>query len=196
MADDSPEYEDMSLVLSEAQRSRMVVRRLLDFSRQSELLRVDTDLNEIISTVLQLVHHLAQTENIQVRMELWGDIPLIRADRNQIQQVILNLVHNAIQAMPEGGELNVASLMEERDGQTWLGIQVEDNGVGIDEADLDQIFEPFFTTKPSGQGTGLGLSVSYSIISEHGGYIDVTSTKGQGSVFNIWLPAEREEIKE
>jgi signal transduction histidine kinase len=195
LAEDSPEYEDMSLVLSEAQRSRTVVRRLLDFSRQSELLRVDTDLNELISTVLQLVHHLAQTENIQVRMELWGDIPLIRADRNQIQQVILNLVHNAIQAMPDGGELIVASLMEEREAQTWLGIQVEDNGVGIDQDDIGQIFEPFFTTKPSGQGTGLGLSVSYSIISEHGGYIDVSSTKGKGSVFTIWLPAEREEVK-
>ncbi len=195
MEEGSPEYEDMSLVLSEAQRSRSVVRRLLDFSRQSELLRVDTDLNEIISTVLQLVHHLAQTENVQVRMELWGDIPPIRADRNQIQQVILNLVHNAIQAMPEGGELIVASLMEEREGQPWLGIRVKDNGIGIDEADLPQIFEPFFTTKPSGQGTGLGLSVSYSIVSEHGGYIDVSSTKGTGSVFTIWLPAEREEIK-
>ena len=196
MEENSPEYEDMSLVLSEAQRSRTVVRRLLDFSRQSELLRVDTDLNEIISTVLQLVHHLAQTENIQVRMELWGDIPQIRADRSQIQQVILNLVHNAIQAMPEGGELIVASVMEEREGQTWLGIRVKDNGIGIDEADLPQIFEPFFTTKPSGQGTGLGLSVSYSIVSEHGGYIEVSSTKGVGSVFVIWLPAEREGIKE
>jgi len=195
MEEGSPEYEDMSLVLSEAQRSRTVVRRLLDFSRQSELLRVDTDLNELISTVLQLVHHLAQTENVQVRMELWGDIPPIRVDRSQIQQVILNLVHNAIQAMPEGGELIVASLMEEHDGQPWLGIRVKDNGIGIDEADLPQIFEPFFTTKPSGQGTGLGLSVSYSIVSEHGGYIDVSSTKGAGSVFTIWLPAEREEIK-
>ena len=73
---------------------------------------------------------------------------------------------------------------------------MEDTGVGIDEADIGQIFEPFFTTKPSGQGTGLGLSVSYSIVSEHGGYIDVISTKGKGSVFTIWLPAEREEVKE
>ncbi len=195
MPEDSPEHEDMSLVLSEAQRSRSVVRRLLDFSRQSDLLRVDTDLNELITVVLQMIHHIAQTENIIVRMELWGDIPLIRVDRNQIQQVILNLVHNAIQAMPDGGELIVQSLMEKRDGETWLGIRVEDNGVGIDEEVLDQIFEPFFTTKPSGEGTGLGLSVSYSIISEHGGYIDVSSSKGKGSVFVIWLPSVREDEK-
>jgi two-component system NtrC family sensor kinase len=183
----------MSLVLREAQRSRSVVRRLLDFSRQSELLHVDTDLNEIITTVLQMIHHVATTENITVRMELWGDIPLIRADRNQIHQVILNLVHNAIQAMPDGGELFVQSLIEDREDQTWLGIRVKDTGVGIKEEHLDQIFEPFFTTKPSGEGTGLGLSVSYSIISEHGGYIDVNSTKGEGAEFTIWLPTHRDE---
>ena len=188
LEEDSPEFEDMSLVLSEAQRSREVVRRLLDFSRQSEILRVDTDLNEMISIVLQLTHHLAQTSNIKVRLELWEDIPLIRADRNQIQQVILNLVHNAIQAMPDGGELIVQSLMEKRENQMWLGIRVEDDGIGIEQEYLDQIFEPFFTTKPSGEGTGLGLSVSYSIVSEHGGYIDVKSKINEGSVFTIWLP--------
>jgi len=180
-------------VLKEAQRSRAVVRRLLDFSRQSDILRVDTDLNEIITTVLQMIHHLATTSNISVRMELWGDIPLIRADRNQIHQVILNLVHNAIQAMPDGGELFVQSLLEVREDQPWVGIRVKDTGVGIPEKLIGQIFEPFFTTKPSGQGTGLGLSVSYSIISEHGGYIDVVSVEGVGAMFTIWLPTPIDE---
>jgi signal transduction histidine kinase/putative methionine-R-sulfoxide reductase with GAF domain len=196
MPKESPEYEDMSLVLSEAQRSREVVRRLLDFSRQSDILRVDTDLNEIITMVLQLVHHLAQTSNIKVRMELWEDIPIIRADRNQMQQVILNLIHNAIYAMEDGGELVVQSLMEEGDNEKWLVIVVSDTGRGIEEENLDKIFEPFFTTKPSGEGTGLGLSVSYSIVSEHGGYIEVDSEVGKGSVFKIWLPAEtRNEVE-
>lgn len=194
---ESPEYEDMSLVLSEAQRSREVVRRLLDFSRQSEILRVDTDLNEIITTVLQLVHHVAQTSNIKVQMALWEDIPLIRADRNQMQQVILNLVHNAIYAMPDGGELVVQSSIEEHNDSPWLVIEVADTGVGISEEHIGQIFEPFFTTKPSGEGTGLGLSVSYSIISEHGGYIEVESKVGEGAVFKIWLPANvRSEVEE
>jgi signal transduction histidine kinase len=190
--EDSPEYDDMSLVLSEAQRSREVVRRLLDFSRQSDILRGDTDMNEIITMVLQLVHHQAQTGNVKVRMELWDDIPLIRADRNQMQQVLLNLVHNAIQAMPEGGELVVRSLMEKWEDLNWLGIMVKDTGEGIEEEALDQIFEPFYTTKPTGEGTGLGLSVSYSIVSEHGGYIEVASTVGEGSEFIIWLPTEQE----
>ncbi|MBN2043679.1 MAG: GAF domain-containing protein [Anaerolineales bacterium] len=191
--EDSPEHEDMNLVLREAQRSRTVVRRLLDFSRQSDFLRVETDLNEIITTVMQMIQHLASTENITVRMELWGDIPLIRADRNQMHQVILNLVHNAIQAMPEGGELFIQSLIEKREEDDWLGIRIEDTGIGIEEEHMDKIFEPFFTTKPSGEGTGLGLSVSYSIVSEHGGYIDVVSTKGEGATFTIWLPIQRDE---
>ena len=126
-------------------------------------------------------------------MELWGDIPQIRADRNQLHQVILNLVHNAIQAMPGGGELFVQSLIEARQDQTWVGIRVKDTGVGIPEENIDKIFEPFFTTKPSGEGTGLGLSVSYSIISEHGGYIDVVSVEGVGAMFTIWLPTQRDE---
>ncbi|HKJ26359.1 MAG TPA: ATP-binding protein, partial [Anaerolineales bacterium] len=192
LEEDSPEFEDMSLVLSEAQRSREVVRRLLDFSRQSEILRVETDMNEIITMLIQLIHHLAQTGNVKVRMELWDDIPTIRADRNQMQQVLLNLIHNAIQAMPLGGELMVRSYMEMREDLQWLGILVKDSGMGIEEEDLSKIFEPFFTTKPTGEGTGLGLSVSYSIVSEHGGYIEVDSEVGTGSEFIIWLPIDRE----
>ena len=95
--------------------------------------------------------------------------------------------------MPEGGELIVQSLMEKREETVWLGIQVTDTGVGIAPENMEKIFEPFFTTKPSGQGTGLGLSVSYSIISEHGGYIDVTSKLDEGTSFTVWLPAEKEE---
>lgn len=188
---ESPEYEDLSLVLREAHRSRDVVRRLLDFSRQSEILQVDTDINEIISMVLALVHHLMHTSGIEVRVELWDEIPIIRADPNQMQQVLLNLIHNAIQSMPRGGELVIQSMVEEKEGQAWIGIRVTDNGLGIGQENIDKIFEPFFTTKPSGEGTGLGLSVSYSIVSEHGGYISVESEEDKGSVFTVWLPVSK-----
>ena len=186
--EDSPEFEDMSLVLKEAQRSRDVVRRLLDFSRQSDILQVDTDINEVISMVLALVHHLTHTSGIVVRVELWDEIPLIRADRNQMQQVILNVIHNAIHSMPKGGELVIQSMVETNENEEWIGIKISDTGFGIKEENLDKIFEPFFTTKPSGEGTGLGLSVSYSIVSDHGGYIEVASKFGEGSIFTIWLP--------
>lgn len=188
MPEDSPEYEDMSLVLQEAHRARGVVRRLLDFSRQSEVLWMEVDINELLSTVLALVHHLALTSGVDVRVEFWNELPEIRADRNQMQQVFLNLIHNAIQAMPGGGQLVLRTQVNQRDEGPWLSIEVQDNGEGIKREDLEKVFEPFYTTKPSGMGTGLGLSVSYGIVSEHGGYIDVVSQPGEGSTFTVWLP--------
>jgi signal transduction histidine kinase/putative methionine-R-sulfoxide reductase with GAF domain len=188
MSEDSPEYKDLSLVLKEAQRSRTVVRRLLDFSRQGEILHVESDINEIISNVLALVHHIAQTSNTEIRVEMWDDLPQISIDRNQIQQVFLNLIHNGIQAMPHGGELRIHTLLDRREDGEWIGVVIKDSGEGISKENLDRIFEPFFTTKPSGEGTGLGLSVSYNIVSEHGGYIDVKSQEGEGAEFSVWLP--------
>lgn len=185
---DSPEYDDMTLVLQEAHRARGVVRRLLDFSRQSEVLRIDVDINELLGNVLALMHHMAQTSGVEVRVELWDELPHIRADRNQLQQVFLNLIHNALQAMPGGGQLVLRTLLQTREDGDWIAGQVEDNGQGISAENIDQIFEPFFTTKPSGEGTGLGLSVSYGIVSDHGGYIEVSSEDGVGTVFTVWLP--------
>jgi signal transduction histidine kinase/putative methionine-R-sulfoxide reductase with GAF domain len=190
MSEDSPEFEDLTLVLEEAQRSRSVVRRLLDFSRQGEIMKVEADVNEVISMALALIHHIAQTSGIEIRVEMWDDLPLISIDRNQIQQVFLNLIHNAIQAMPNGGELLLQTLLENLEDGEWVAVIVKDTGVGISKEDLDKVFEPFFTTKPSGEGTGLGLSVSYSIVSGHGGHIDVESKKGKGSTFTVWLPVK------
>ncbi len=190
LPEDSGEHEDLSLVLKEAQRSRFVVRRLLDFSRQGEILRVESDVNEVISVVLALVHHIAQTSGVVSRIEMWDDLPLISIDRSQMQQVFLNLIHNAIQAMPEGGELLIQSQLDKREDEDWIAVIIKDSGVGISKEHIDEIFEPFFTTKPLGEGTGLGLSVSYSIVSEHGGYIDVESEEKKGSIFTVWLPVK------
>ncbi len=195
--DDLPEdyagREDMELVLKEARRARDVVRRLLDFSRQSEILRVQADINEVLGNVLALVHHLARTSSVEIRVELWDGLPRIRIDRNQMQQVFLNLIHNALQAMPLGGELIIRTYVEQRDEADWVAVSIQDTGEGIVEEDLSQIFEPFFTTKPTGSGTGLGLSISYGIVSDHGGYIDVTSQVGVGSHFIVMLPVVPEE---
>lgn len=182
--------QDLELVMREAKRARGVVRRLLDFSRPGDNIRVSTDLNELVSEVLTLVQHLIRTNGVELRVQLREDLPWIPVDPNQIKQVLLNLVHNALQAMPRGGVLSVTTEPAERDGVKWLTVAVEDSGAGIVPEDLERIFEPFFTTRPVGSGTGLGLSVSYGIITEHGGFIEVDSVPGEGSCFTVWLQVE------
>jgi two-component system NtrC family sensor kinase len=177
-------------VLHESHRARDVVRRLLDFSRQSDSIRVQTNVNEIVTDVLALVNHLLHTSGVQLYNLLSDSLPLISVDRNQLKQVILNLVHNALHAMPEGGKLHIASAQRSRDRHAWVTIAVSDNGMGISPENLQRIFEPFFTTRAKDGGTGLGLSVSYGIVAGHGGFIEAESQVNKGSVFTIWLPIE------
>ncbi|HNT22952.1 MAG TPA: GAF domain-containing protein [Anaerolineales bacterium] len=190
----SPFREDLELVLAEAERARHVVRRLLDFSRPVEDQRTKTDLNELVKGVLLLVNHLTRTSNVKIVLELNENLPWVMLDPNQIKQVFLNLVHNALQAMPKGGKLTVTTGQEEHESggrqQTWAILAVRDTGEGIPPENVEKLFEPFFSTRPPGKGTGLGLSVSYGIISSHGGFIDVESKPGQGSCFTIYLPQE------
>jgi len=190
---DSPHRSDLELVLREAQRAHGVVRRLLDFSRPVDEHRSQVDINELINDVLGLIHHLLHTGGIELVTNLIVNLPWISADPGQIKQVLLNLFHNAIQSMPNGGLLTVDTVIKQRDGRDWIGIAVRDTGEGISPANLERIFEPFFTTRPPGKGTGLGLSVSYGIITEHGGIIDVESRVGKGSCFTIYLPVESED---
>jgi two-component system, NtrC family, sensor kinase len=113
-------------------------------------------------------------------------------DRNQIKQVILNLIHNALHAMPEGGELHIVSANRKRERRNWQIIAVSDNGIGISTENLLHIFEPFFTTRAKDGGTGLGLSISYGIVAGHDGFMEAESQLGKGSVFTVWLPVEVE----
>ena len=186
--EDNPIRADLELVLREARRAREVVRRLLDFSRPGEGFRVRSDANDMVSDVVALVQHLAHTNGVELQVELGDDLPWIQADQGQIKQVLLNLIHNALQAMPRGGILNIQTRAQNKDGQDWVIIRVEDTGEGIPPENMGRIFEPFFTTRPLGKGTGLGLAVSFGIIQDHEGILDVESTTGEGSVFTIWLP--------
>jgi signal transduction histidine kinase len=192
LPDGSEIKNDLELVLREAQRARSVVRRLLDFARQSESARVRSDVNEIISDVLTLVNHLLRTSGIQLVTDLCGDLPWISVDRNQIKQVILNLIHNALHAMPTGGELLIKTERRSRDQRSWLTVSLKDSGTGIAPENLERVFEPFFTTRSRDGGTGLGLSVTYGIVTDHGGLIEVESKVGKGSLFTVWLPVEVE----
>ncbi len=188
----STAHEDLTLVLKESQRARSVVRRLLDFARPLEDQRVRADLNKLASETLELVNHLIRTHGVATRLEFQDSLPWIMVDPNQIKQVLLNLIHNALHAMPTGGELCIETALIQRDGRKWVTFAVVDTGEGIAPKHIDRIFEPFFTTRPAGAGTGLGLSISYGIITDHGGYIDVESQVGQGSRFTVYLPVESE----
>jgi signal transduction histidine kinase len=189
---DDASRTDLELVLREAHRARTVVRRLLDFARQSESRRTKSDLNETINDVLTLVKHLLHTSGIEVTLNLAKSLPWVMIDRNQIKQVVLNLIHNALHAMPEGGELRITTCRRRREKNDGILLSVSDSGHGIPAEYLDRIFEPFFTTRSNDGGTGLGLSVSYGIIADHGGFIDVDSQVGKGSSFEVWLPVKEE----
>jgi signal transduction histidine kinase len=189
----SPESDvrsNLELVLREAQRARDVVRRLLDFARQSESVHVRSNINEIVTDILALVNHLLRTSGIQIFTRFSDGVPWISLDRSQMKQVVLNLIHNALHAMPTGGELHIATARRRRNKSDWLTICLTDTGTGIAPENLERVFEPFFTTRSKDGGTGLGLSVSYGIVADHGGFIDVESQVGKGSTFTIWLPVE------
>jgi len=186
---ESQAHSDLELSLREARRARDVVRRLLDFARQSESARVRADVNESLEDVIALTRHLIQTSGVELKVELSPLLQWVFIDRNQIKQVFLNLIHNALQAMPTGGELFIQTQPARRDGADWVKTIVRDTGQGILPEHRDRLFEPFFTTKSKRGGTGLGLSVTYGIVTDHGGTIDVESEPERGSTFIVWLPA-------
>jgi signal transduction histidine kinase len=188
LPEDHETRKDLELVMREAVRARDVVRRLLDFARQSESSRARISMNEVIEDVAALTRHLIHTSGVELKLELEESLPWISVDANQMKQVLLNLVHNALQAMPSGGEMIVSTQSAYRAGRDWVRVSVLDTGVGIPKSEQARIFEPFYTTKGDQGGTGLGLSVTYGIITDHGGQIDVESQTGVGSKFTVWLP--------
>jgi PAS domain S-box-containing protein len=167
----------------EAQRCKALVRNMLMFSRQTNLQRQDVDVPELLAQTLMLVKTLATVSDITVRTQIAEGLPMVSANADQLEQVVLNLCNNALDAMKPGGVLTVGAA---RAGGELL-ITVADTGSGISEAARQRIFEPFFTTKEVGKGTGLGLSLSYEIIKNHGGSITFTSRPGE-TVFTVHLP--------
>ena len=180
--------KDLEMVVRESVRARDVVRRLLDFARQSESTRSRASLNEVVEDVIALSRHLIHTSGVELILDLEENLPWVTMDANQIKQVLLNLVHNALQAMPDGGEMEILTQSTSLEGRTGALVSVRDTGVGITQLNQSRIFEPFFTTKGDQGGTGLGLSVTYGIVTDHGGQIDVESQPGKGSIFKVWLP--------
>lgn len=179
-----PRREDVEVIVKETIRCREIVKRLLDFARQTKPMKQITNVNNLIDNIILLVRNQASFRNIEIIKILDGTVPEIMADTDQIQQVFINLILNAAEAMPKGGTLTIYSKLY--DNGEFLSIQFTDTGQGIPEDAREKIFDPFFTTKE--QGTGLGLSISYGIIEQHGGTISVESRVGKGSKFIIQLP--------
>ena len=184
------EFEDMiNDLLSESERAQKIVRKLLDFARQSEIGSEPIQIEEIIDQTLKLVSSQIKLADIKVKGEISSDLPPIYGDRRRLIQVFLNITLNAIDAMPNGGTLKI-SLHNTQDRE-YVVADFTDTGVGIPEHKLTNIFDPFYTTKREGKGTGLGLSVSLGIVQKHGGEIKVSSKLKNGTTFSVLLPAAK-----
>jgi two-component system NtrC family sensor kinase len=185
-------YENLSLIADETSRCTQIVKGLLEFSRQNPPQKVFTNINDLIERTTQLLENQASFQNIRIIRELDSGLPAIKLDKNKIQQVFWNLMLNACDAMPNGGQLLISDRLSP-DGK-YIEVRFIDNGIGIPKENLNKLFDPFFTTK--GSGTGLGLAVTYGIIEQHDGRIEVKSEVGQGTVFTLSFPIEDQtEVK-
>jgi two-component system NtrC family sensor kinase len=187
---DSPWREDVEVMVKETIRCREIVKRLLDFARQTRPQKRLASINALIENIILLVRNQASFRNILIEKELDAGLPDILVDPDQIQQVFVNIILNAAEAMTKGGSLTLRS-KRSPDGESNV-ITFADTGPGISEEVRERIFDPFYTTKE--HGTGLGLSISYGIIEQHGGTISVDSVIGKGSTFTISLPIVTSEV--
>jgi signal transduction histidine kinase len=185
--EEDPRREDYKVIHHEALRCREIVKGLLDFARQDKITQQPLHINPIVMQNFSLVKRLASFQNIEITHDLADDLPVVVGDPTQLQQVFLNMMVNASEAMPQGGELYIATRLTL---ENMVDISFSDTGDGISPEILKNIFEPFFSTK-GGKTSGLGLAVSWGIIQQHGGQIDVETALGQGTRFHILLPAER-----
>jgi len=188
-ADKEPETKsDLEIIVRETKRCRDIVKDLLDFARPVPASKTNVNLNDIVQRALNIVDNQLSFRNIVVHKELSGSLPAVNADAGQLQQVFINLLVNAADAIGvSGGEIFLDSRTVQLDGAEYVQIQIRDTGCGIAQENLSKIFEPFYTTKDQ-KGTGLGLAVAWGIIDTHEGLISVESKPGVGSAFAVRLP--------
>lgn len=187
--------EYLRVIEREVERCTRIVNGLLDFSRPkaSDRHKTASDLNALVEETLFLLKHHQRFKRVQVIRELAADLPQVPVDREQMIQVFMALMLNAMDAMEHGGSLTVRTRRHPIRGDEVIA-EVEDTGVGMAPSELGKIFEPFYTTKPPGRGTGLGLSICYGIMQDHGGRIEADSEPGRGSVFRVVLPVAPVEV--
>ncbi len=195
--------EDLEIIIEQANRCSKIIKGLLGFSRKATAEKVEININTLLDSTIAMVRNQAKFHNIKFVLNFDESLPMIHVDPNQMQQVFLNLLINAADAMNERGQITIATrtvgeseetpwfkMGHPQEGKKYIEIEFTDTGPGIPEEYMGKIFEPFFTTKPVGKGTGLGLAVSYGIIKRHGGNITVRSEPGKGASFFIRLPVE------
>ena len=190
--------EQLFKIEKEVDRTTRIIRNLLDFSRQSEPNIRPVEINKVVEAALQLVGHQISLENIKLEKQLDEQLPFVLADFDKIQQVLINIIMNAIQAMPDGGSLTIKTSVADgiEIGETLkktVRIDITDTGEGISKENLGKLFTPFFTTKEKGKGVGLGLPVVHGIIEQHKGKIEVNSEPDEGTTFSIYLEAMNEK---
>ena len=179
----------LAIIQSQLVRVTETIEQLLTLSRRPAGDRAPVDVNEVLQGVLELISPGVAPARIEVRTDLARGLPPVMGEVPQLEQALLNVVANALDAMPEGGVLTISSSVERRNGHDRVVVRVHDTGPGIPAEHLKQIFEPFFTTKELGKGTGLGLFITWQIVREHGGGLEVDSEEGKGSVFSLVFPA-------
>jgi two-component system, NtrC family, sensor kinase len=182
----SERFADLKTIEKHVRSCKSIVEDLLSFSRKSETEKERLDIHRVIEDVLTFVQHHSDIEHIAIEKDYSPGVPPILMDEKKIKQVLINLVVNAIHAVGQKGRIWVATVLNAQSDN--LLVTVRDDGHGIEKKDINKIFDPFFTTKATGEGTGLGLSVSYGIIKDHGGQIDVESKPGAGTTFTFTLP--------
>lgn len=186
--------EALKLIENEVHRCKGIVEGVLDFSRPKAAVRSPLDVNGVLEKTLFLLKHHSRFKKLKVEVQAQKVIPPVMASEEQLVQVVMALLLNAMDAMGERGTITLRTRSD--DVNRAVIVEITDQGEGIRSSDLSKIFEPFYTTKPPGRGTGLGLSICYALVTEHGGRLEVDSVVGQGSVFRIVLPvAEPERLK-
>lgn len=188
----SEENEDIQVIIEQANRCSTIIKGLLGFARASAAEKAPTNINDVINHSLNIVRNKADFFNIKIVTDFDEYLSKVRADSSQLQQVFLNMIMNAADAIEGKGTITMVTKNIRDNNGDWVEIEFRDTGPGIDDENLAKIFEPFFTTKPVGKGTGLGLAVSHGIVHEHGGSISVKTKLGEGTSFFIKLPAYKE----
>jgi signal transduction histidine kinase len=188
LPEDDPRRADMEIIGQEAHRVADLVRRLLGLVRERGEVRAQVEVHGLLDHTLRLLEYRLQKEHITVVRQYATDLSPVWGVRQELEQVVLNIVINAWHAMPDGGTITITTLRLGAQAR----IDIADTGCGIPEAHMTQLFEPFFTTKPPEQGTGLGLAVAHQLIAGHGGRIEIASQVNQGTTVTVTLPLAEE----